>query len=184
VPFSKKRGAYNMNIPELKVTENSLASLKEIHAGKWILYSGEIITIRDSSQSMLIKHYKKEGTLPFEIKNKIIMYAAPTEDTKNIVIGPTTSTRMDNGLDFLLQMGAIASIGKGNRTEQATLSIKKHKAPYMILMSGVSAYLSRFFSEKKILAFEELGPEAVYTLTASDLPLLIAIDSYGKSIFK
>jgi fumarate hydratase subunit beta len=167
----------------IKITKDSLASLKELKAGEWISYSGEIITIRDASQIMLIDHYKREGVLPFNLNGKIIMYAAPTEDKKNIVIGPTTSKRMDNDLEFLLDMGVTATIGKGNRTEKACSIIRKYKAPYMVLMSGVSAYLSSFFSDRKVLAFEELGPEAVYTITASDLPLLLAIDSTGESIF-
>ena len=166
-----------------KISQNSLEELKNLNAGEWILYSGELITIRDSSQTMLIEYYNKEGKLPFQINNKIIIYAAPTDDIDNTVIGPTTSKRMDDHLDFLLDMGVAATIGKGDRTKAAISLIQKYKTPYMVLMSGVSAYLSSFFSERKILAFEELGPEAIHLFTASDLPLLMAIDSKGESIF-
>ncbi|MCX6112914.1 MAG: fumarate hydratase C-terminal domain-containing protein, partial [Proteobacteria bacterium] len=97
---------------------------------------------------------------------------------------PSTSRRMDKFLDFMLDQGVITTIGKGERTPEAVSSIKKHRAPYLALMSGVSAYLSRFFVKGEIIAFSDLGPEAIRKYTVSKLPLLVAIDSNGKSIFK
>ena len=84
----------------------------------------------------------------------------------------------------MLDQGVVATIGKGGRTPEAIDSIKKHKAPYLVLMSGVSAYLSRFFVKGEVIAFADLGPEAIRKYTVSKLPLLVGIDTNGKSIFK
>ena len=166
----------------IDVNKANIKLLETISAGEWINYTGEIITIRDSSQIKLLELYKEEKRIPLNLDGSIIMYGAPTE-SKQIIIGPTTSIRMDCSLDFMLQQGVKATIGKGARSEKAKESIKKHKAPYLVLMSGVSAYLSKFFINGEIIAFSELGPEAVRKFTASKLPLLVGIDSTGKSIF-
>jgi len=152
---------------------------KKLHAGEWIKYTGTVITIRDSSMMRLLENKKK---LPVDLNGKIIMYAAPTESNV-IIIGPTTSSRMDPSLGFLLDAGVIATIGKGARSNDAIKEIKKHKAPYFILMSGVSAYLSQFFKKGKVIAMKELGPEAIREYYVENLPLLVAIDPNGNSIF-
>lgn len=156
--------------------------INTLKAGEWTRYSGPVITIRDASQAKMKEAYESGKKLPFSLKDRIVLYAAPAM-SKKIIIGPTTSSRMDEGLGFLLEQGVTATIGKGKRTKQAIELMKKHKAPYFILMSGVSAYLSDFFKEGKIIAYKELGPEAVYEFTASGLLLITAIDSSGRSIF-
>ena len=153
--------------------------LKKLRAGEWIKYTGTLITVRDSSMMRLLENKHK---LPIDLKGKIVMYAAPTE-SKVIVIGPTTSSRMDSSLGFILGKGVVATIGKGARSKDAINEIKKHKAPYFILMSGVSAYLSQFFKKGKIIAMKELGPEAIRKYHVENLPLLVAIDPSGKTIF-
>jgi len=166
----------------IKITSKDHHKLKNLKAGEWISYSGTLVTMRDSSQRKLIDEYKKNGKLPIDIKDKIILYAAPTM-SKKVVIGPTTSKRMDAGLELLISNGVVATIGKGNRSKTAIDIIKKNKTPYFILMSGVSAYLSKYFIKGKIVAFKELGPEAIHEFTASGLLLLTAIDQKGRSIF-
>ncbi len=166
----------------ISITSKDHYKLKDIKAGEWISYSGTLVTMRDSSQKKLIDEYKKNGKLSVNIKDKIILYAAPTM-SKKVVIGPTTSKRMDAGLELLTSNGVLATIGKGNRSKGAIDIIKKNKTPYFILMSGVSAYLSKYFTKGKVVAFKELGPEAIYEFTASGLLLLTAIDSKGRSIF-
>jgi fumarate hydratase subunit beta len=171
-----------MKIRYTDIGPGNLDALKDVKAGQWIAYTGELITLRDSSSIRLLEMHKKGETLPFNLKGAMIMYAAPTEG-KEIIIGPTTSKRMDGSLDLILGQGAVATIGKGERTDLAVTAIKKFKAPYLVLMSGVSAYLSRFFINGEVIAFSDLGPEAVRKYTASELPLLVGIDSHGKSIF-
>jgi fumarate hydratase subunit beta len=171
-----------MKIRYTNVDPKNIHLLRGLKAGQWITYTGSVITLRDSSSMRLVEMHKKGKKLPFDLKGSIIMYAAPTEG-KEVIIGPTTSRRMDGSLDLLLRQGAVATIGKGERTDQAVAAIKKFKAPYLILMSGVSAYLSSFFVSGEVIAFSDLGPEAVRKYTASKLPLLVGIDSKGTSIF-
>ena len=172
-----------MKIQYIDITKKNIEMLKNIKAGQWIEYTGDILTIRDSSQIRMFELYKEAKKLPVDLEGTIVMYAAPTEG-KEIIIGPTTSRRMDKFLDFMLDQGVMATIGKGERTLEAVNSIKKHKVPYLILMSGVSAYLSRFFVKGEIIAFSDLGPEAIRKYTVSKLPLIVGIDTDGKSIFQ
>ena len=172
-----------MKIQYIDINAKDLNLLKDLKAEQWIEYTGEIITVRDSSQIRLFDLYKEKGKLPIELKGAIVMYAAPTEG-KDIIIGPTTSRRMDKFLDFMLDQGVVATIGKGGRTPEAISCIKKHKAPYLVLMSGVSAYLSRFFVKGEVIAFADLGPEAIRKYTVLKLPLLVAIDTEGRSILQ
>lgn len=171
-----------MKIRTTSIDMNNLEDIKRLNAGDWIRYTGPLITIRDSSMAKLMEYQHKNKKLPFQLDGKIVMYAAPAM-SKRIIIGPTTSTRMDKGLGFLIDHGVIATIGKGKRSSLADKLIKKNKTPYFVLMSGVSAYLSEYFKKGKIIAFKELGPEAVYEFTASELLLLTATDARGRSIF-
>ncbi len=168
------------SIPVVNIADKKQTS--KLKAGDWIRYTGKVITIRDASQSKLIQTKENTKKLPFELDGRVVLYAAPAM-SKEVIIGPTTSTRMDGGLNFLLEHGVTATIGKGKRNKNAIGLIKKHQAPYFVLMSGVSAYLSGFFKKDKILAFKELGPEAVYEFTTSGLLLITAIDTKGVSIF-
>lgn len=168
------------SIPTVNIADKEQTN--HLKAGDWISYTGKVITIRDASQSKLIQTKEKTKKLPFDLEGRVVLYAAPAM-SKEVIIGPTTSTRMDGGLDFLLKHGVTATIGKGKRNKNAIDLIKKYQAPYFILMSGVSAYLSDFFKKEKIVAFKELGPEAVYEFTTSGLLLITAIDTKGRSIF-
>jgi len=159
----------------IKIDKSNIDDIKNLKAGEWIEYTGHLITLRDSSAMKLIEH-------PIDLKGSIILYGAPAEG-KKIIIGPTTSKRMDSSLDYILSKGVLATVGKGVRTKPANELIKKYKAPYFVMMSGVSAYLSSFFDKEEIIAFKELGPEAIRKYTVNKLPLLTAIDSKGKSIF-
>ena len=156
----------------------NMSVLRSVKAGQWITYSGKITTIRDASALKL----RTQNKLALDLDGRIIMYAAPT-NSQEVVIGPTTSSRMDDGLELLLKNGVVATIGKGARSKKAIELIKSYKAPYFVLASGVSAYLSGFFKGKRVIAFGELGPEAMFELSASGLLLLTAIDSSGRSVF-
>ena len=122
-----------MNIKHQEIDKTNLHLLKDIKAGEWISYTGDIITVRDSSQIKLFEMYIEGKKLPIDLKGSIIMYGAPTEG-KQIIIGPTTSIRMDTSLDFMLEQGVLATIGKGARSDKAKETIKKHKAPYLVLI--------------------------------------------------
>jgi len=164
-----------MKLKLTKIDKSNIENIKNLKAGEWIEYTGELITLRDSSAMKLL-------TQPIKLTGCIIMYGAPAEG-KQIIIGPTTSKRMDASLEYVLSNGVIATVGKGSRGKQASDLIKRYKAPYFVMMSGVSAYLSSFFEKEEIIAFKELGPEAIRKYTVNKLPLLTAIDSKGKNIF-
>lgn len=161
---------------------NEIKDLKKAKINTWYKYTGSLITMRDSSQMKIMEIYKKEKTIPIDLKNKVIFYGAPAE-SKKITIGPTTSIRMDTFLPFLIEQGIIATVGKGPRSKDAISLIKKHQTPYFIIPSGVSAYLSQFFIEQKIIALHELGPEAIREYKVKNLPILTAIDINGNTIF-
>ena len=171
-----------MKINFTKIDQKNLETIKDLKAGEWIEYSGNFITLRDSSAMKLMEIKNKGEKLPIKLDGGIILYGAPTEGDQ-IIIGPTTSKRMDSSLEYLLSQGVIATVGKGSRTKEAVELIKRYKAPYFVMMSGVSAYLSSFFEKGEIIAFKELGPEAVRKYVVKKLPLLVAIDTKGKSIF-
>ena len=154
-----------MKISFTKIDQKNIDAIKDLKAGEWIEYSGEFMTLRDSSAMKLTEIKNKGGKLPIKL------------------IGPTTSKRMDGSLEYLLSQGVMATVGKGSRTKDAIELIKKYKAPYFVMMSGVSAYLSSFFEKGEIVAFKELGPEAIRKYSVKKLPLLVAIDTKGRSIF-
>jgi len=171
-----------MKLRFTKIDQNNIKGLKDLNAGEWIEYSGELITLRDSSAIKLMELKSKGGAIPIKLSGTIILYGAPAEG-EQIIIGPTTSKRMDNSLEYLFSQGVIATVGKGNRGKEAIELTKKYKVPYFVMMSGVSAYLSSFFEKGEVIAFKDLGPEAVRKYTVNKLPLLTAIDTKGKSIW-
>lgn len=171
-----------MKISFTKIDQKNIDAIKDLKAGEWIEYSGEFMTLRDSSAMKLTEIKNKGGKLPIKLDGAIILYGAPTEGDQ-IIIGPTTSKRMDGSLEYLLSQGVMATVGKGSRTKDAVEFIKKYKAPYFVMMSGVSAYLSSFFEKGEVIAFKELGPEAIRKYSVKKLPLLVAIDTKGRSTF-
>jgi len=161
--------------------------LKTLKAGEQIFVSGVIYTARDQAHKKLITAAKNKKVLVFDLEGKIIYYCGPTPNSKDKIIGscgPTTSSRMDNFTKSLLDKGLLGMIGKGRRTKKVHELIKKYKSIYFIAPAGCGALLSKKVSAKKLVCFAELGPEAIYELKVRDFPLLVAIDSKGKSIYE
>lgn len=156
------------------------SSLLNLRAGDRVFISGIIYTARDAAHKRMIKK------LPFDIKGQIIYYAGPTPAPPGKPIGscgPTTSTRMDVYTPQLLKLGLKGMIGKGKRSDEVVRAIKKHKAIYFIAIGGAGALLSKKIKSAEIVAYKDLGPEAVYKLEVKDFPAVVGIDSKGKSIF-
>ncbi len=158
----------------------NISKFKKLKYSDWISYSGNLLILRDQAH-LRIKN-RTIQKLSFNLKNSIVLYAGPSK-SEEIIIGPTTSKRMDNFLDLILSLGVIATIGKGPRNKFVNSIIKQYKAPYFVLYSGVSAYLNQYFSNEKIIAFEDLGPEAIRQYTVNNLPLFTAIDADGNSFW-
>lgn len=161
--------------------------IKELTAGKFCLLTGEIYTARDKAHFKLSEMIEKKKNLPFDLEGAIIYYVGPTLPKKGDIIGsagPTTSSRMDKYTPLLYEMGVKATIGKGERNKEVIKAMKKYKGIYFITWGGCGAYLKKFIHKAELIAFPELGTEAIYKLEVYRFPVIVAIDSYGKTIFK
>jgi len=160
--------------------------MKRLKAGDKILYTGVLYTARDQAQKRLVDVLKKGKKLPVDLKGEIIYYCGPTKTPPGKVIGscgPTTSSRMDSFMSLLLRAGLKATIGKGRRSKEVVQLIKKHKALYFITYAGCAALLSKYIKRAKVVAYRDLGPEAIYKLEVEDFPLFVAIDERGGNIY-
>ncbi len=160
------------------LTEKEIKSLK---IGDEVLITGKIFTARDAAHRLFGKKP------PFDAKGAILYYASPTPAKLGKVIGsigPTTASRMDLFLPNLLKLGLKVTIGKGRRGEEAKAAMKKYKAVYLVVPGGAAALLSKHVKKSTVLAFPELGPEAVLELEVVDFPALVAIDSKGADLFE
>lgn len=157
--------------------------IRLLKAGELFNYTGVLIVMRDAAQKRLLQLQLENKKLPVDFSNQIIFYAGPTFVKNKMVIGPTTSKRMDSFLELLAELEIIATIGKGERTREAIEVIKKYGIPYFVTPSGCAAYLAQSVINWKLLAFEDLGPEAIYKIQVKNFPLLTAIDAQGNKIF-
>lgn len=161
--------------------------LKDLKAGDNVYISGIIYTGRDAAHQRLVDTIKKGGELPFELKNQIIYYVGPTPAKPGQVIGvagPTTSYRMDDLTLELLELGLSGMIGKGNRSPGVIEAMKKHKAVYFAAIGGAGALISDTIKEAEIIAYEDLGTEAIRRLRVVDLPAVVVIDSEGNNLYE
>jgi len=164
-----------------------LSQIKDLKVGDEFLLTGIIYTARDQAHKRLVEIITENQRLPIDLKDKIIYYCGPTQTPKGKIIGscgPTTSLRMDEFTPILLKAGLKGMIGKGMRSKEVIKAIKKYKAIYFLAYSGCGVLLSKYVKRKKIVAFRDLGPEAIYELEVKDFPLIVAIDSKGKNIYK
>lgn len=168
----------------LPLKQDIIHSLK---AGQEILLSGVVYTARDQAHKRLVEILKKDSQrLPFDIRGAVIYYCGPNPAMPGKVIGscgPTTSSRMDRFTPPLLSAGLRGMIGKGRRSQYVTEAIKKFGSVYFITFAGAGAYLYTKVSSSELLAFEDLGPEAIFKLQVKDFPAIVAIDSKGRSVF-
>jgi len=166
------------------LTEKSISKLK---AGDKVLLSGKIYTARDQAHIRLIELIKNKKKLPINLKGQIIYYTGPSPAKKEELIGacgPTTSARMDNLTEPLLIKGLSGTIGKGERSNEIQKMVKKYQAPYFISIGGGGALLHEVVQAKKIVAFNDLNSGAIHELIVKDMPLYVAYDIYGGSIYK
>jgi len=162
-------------------------TIRMLKAGEEILFSGYVYTARDQAHKKIVDLIKKGKKLPLNLKGQIIYYCGPTETPKGKIIGscgPTTSRRMDEFVDLFLKRGIVAMIGKGARSNKVRELIKKYKCVYFVAPAGCGALLAKRVLSKKLVCFKELGPEAVYELRVSAFPLIVAIDSKGRDLYK
>ena len=159
-----------------RVNTSDIDEIKLLKKGDKILLSGTIYTMRDAAHKKVANLIKKGEPLPFEIKNSIIFYAGPAPKKQGEVIGPigpTTAKRMDRFAPELYNLGCIATIGKGERSDEVKEACKKNNARYMSAIGGIACYLQKSFKKSELIAFEELGTEAIYKFEIENMPLTV-----------
>lgn len=161
--------------------------IKELKAGDRILLSGTIYSARDAAHKRLIGLLDEGKELPINIKDEAIYYVGPTPAKEGQVIGsagPTTSYRMDAYSPRLLDLGLKAMIGKGARNEEVVNYIIKNKAIYLGAIGGAAALISKTIVASEIIAYEDLGAEAIRKMEVKDMPLIVIIDTEGNNLYK
>ena len=161
-------------------------TIMNLHAGDNILISGVIYTARDAAHKKMIELLEKKETLPFPLAGQIIYYVGPTPAKPGRVIGsagPTTSGRMDAYTPPLLEKGLKAVIGKGSRNGATVKAIKDNQCIYLAATGGAGALLARTIQEAEIVAYPELGPEAIRRLVVEDFPATVINDAYGNDLY-
>ena len=162
-------------------------AVEELSAGTKVLISGVIYAARDAAHKRLIQALEEGEKLPFDPKGQTIYYMGPSPAKPGQVIGsagPTTSSRMDAYTPRLLAAGLRAMIGKGARSPEVRETIKRYKAVYFATLGGAGALLHKSIKRVEVVAYEDLGPEAILRLEVEDFPAIVANDIYGADLFE
>jgi len=166
-----------------RLTKEEVASWKP---GQRLLLSGRLLTGRDAAHKRIQDMLSKGEKLPVDFTNRAIYYVGPVDPVRDEVVGPagpTTSTRMDKFTDTMLgRTGLIAMVGKAERGPAAIESIRKHKAAYLMAVGGAAYLVAKAIRKSRVLAFEDLGMEAIYEFEVQDMPVTVAVDANGTSV--
>lgn len=168
-------------------TPLTVEQIKKLQVGDKVLINGILYTARDAAHQKLKEAISKGDKLPITLRDQVIYYTGPTPPPPGHPLGscgPTTSSRMDSFTPLLLREGLKGMIGKGDRSPEVIQSIRKYQAIYFIAIGGAGALLSRTIRQAEAVAYKDLGPEAIYQLKVVDFPVLVAIDSEGRNIYK
>lgn len=171
----------NINLP---LTDEIIAQLR---AGMKVLLNGEIFVARDAAHKRVVESLGKGENPPFEINGATVYYMGPSPAKPGDVIGacgPTTSGRMDQYTPVLLKLGLKGMIGKGLRTKQVKDSIVENKAVYFSAIGGAGSYYADKVKKAELIAYEELGAEALRKLVVKDFPVVVVNDMYGGDLYE
>ncbi|MFY9139366.1 MAG: Fe-S-containing hydro-lyase [Thermacetogeniaceae bacterium] len=161
--------------------------VKSLKAGDNVLISGEVYTARDAAHKRFISCIKEGKELPIDLNGKVIYYVGPAPAKPGYVCGsagPTTSGRMDSNTPPLLDRGLKGMIGKGLRSPEVVESMKKNKAVYFAATGGAAALIAKSIKKVELVAYEDLGTEAVRKMVVEDLPVTVVIDSEGNNLYE
>lgn len=161
--------------------------VRDLKAGDRVLISGTILTARDAAHKRLAELIDRGEDLPVDIKGQIIYFVGPTPTRPGEAIGsagPTTSFRMDLFSPLLLEMGLKGMIGKGPRSRAVIESMIRHKAVYLAAVGGAAALISQRIESSRIIAYEDLGPEAIRKLTVREFPVFVVNDIRGNDLYE
>ena len=172
---------HSINTP---LTDSETRLLK---AGDSVTITGTIYTARDAAHKRLVELIENRLELPFDLKGQVIYYVGPTPARPGYPLGsagPTTSTRMDSYAPLLIENGLKGMIGKGEMGPDVAKALSDNKAVYFAAVGGAGAFLARCVQQSRIIAWEDLGPEAVRELAVKNLPVIVAQDSFGNNLFR
>ena len=161
--------------------------VNELYAGDFVYITGIIYSARDAAHKRLYEALQEKREIPFELKNNIIYYMGPSPAREGQIIGsagPTTSSRMDKYTPLLLEKGLKGMIGKGRRSEEVIDSMNKNNAVYFAAIGGAGALLSKCIKKSEVIAYEDLGTEAIRKLYVENLPVVVVIDSKGNNLYE
>ena len=159
----------------------------ELKAGDAVLLSGSLLSFRDAAHKRIVTALKNHESLPVQLAGETIYYMGPCPTPPGRVIGsagPTTSGRMDNYTPTLLEAGIKGMIGKGQRSPEVIRSMVNHQAVYFAALGGAGALIARAIKKAEVIAYPDLGPEAIHRLNVEDLPVIVAIDSKGNDLYE
>ena len=162
-------------------------TLKSLHAGDYVYISGTIYTARDAAHKRMIETLDEGRELPLDLKDNVIYYMGPSPAREGRPIGsagPTTASRMDKYTPRLLDLGMGAMIGKGKRSQAVIDAIVRNGAVYFAAVGGAGAILSKCIKESEVIAYDDLGTEAIRKLTVENMPMIVVIDSEGNNLYE
>jgi fumarate hydratase class I/fumarate hydratase subunit beta len=168
---------------ELPVSRETLAGLR---AGDEVLLSGPVFTARDATHERLLAELARDGRLPCGLDGATLFYAGPTPPAAGRpagAVGPTTARRMDTATPALLRAGIVATIGKGRRDEAVRMACAETGSAYFAAVGGAAALLARHVIASELVAWPDLGTEALVRLTLKDFPVFVAIDTTGRDLY-
>jgi fumarate hydratase subunit beta len=174
-------------LPRRIQTQLTSEVITSLQAGDMVLLSGEVYTARDVAHRRLYDALEKGEKLPIDLTTAIIFYAAPSPTPPGRVIGsigPTTSYRMDFFTPKLIENGVRGMIGKGNRSPEVLAAIKKYSAVYFGAIGGIAALTAQCIKKVELIAYEDLGPEAIRKLTLENIPLIVVNDARGNDLYQ
>ncbi len=171
-------------IVEAPLSDETIRSFK---AGDMLYISGTVYTARDAAHQRLVEMIERGEEMPFDFEGQIVYYAgpAPAKPGRPIgSVGPTTGGRMDAYSPLLIENGLKAMIGKGTRNDEVIDAMKEHTGVYLAAIGGAAALMARCVVSAEVIAFDDLGPEAIRRLEVKELPVVVAIDSQGNDMYK
>lgn len=166
------------------LTDEDVSALR---AGDRVLITGTMLTGRDAAHKRLVELIEKGQELPVDIRGQVIYFVGPTPTRPGEAIGsagPTTSYRMDAYSPILIERGLKGMIGKGSRSREVVDAMVRHKAVYFAAVGGAAALISRRILSSEILAYEDLGPEAIRRLEVRDFPVIVVNDTLGNDLYE
>ena len=160
---------------------------RELKSGDYVYLTGTIYTARDAAHKRMYETLEEGGSLPFDIKDAMIYYMGPSPAREGRQIGsagPTTASRMDKYAPRLLDLGQRGMIGKGKRTEAVRQALMQNDAVYFAAVGGAGALLSKSIISSEVIAYDDLGTEAIRKLEVKDFPVIVVIDTQGNNLYE